>query len=432
MPIFIHWYKYGMRLDQIFSIVAGEPRPLYIQRRVENLDQVEEWALSQGIEEIVLVPHVTQLSSKKPLKWISLSPTADKIVAHPVGFEKFGEAVVMVLESPHMQERHDELIEDGASHDFAEYVPHMTISYGDIDIDSLELPDFPLVLGPEYFDHIGDNSSFPVSTKETKSLTESVELPTSVIAEAIERVGMTNVHINPSPRTVEKLLRDNNVRGLAYGDSVYMWSDDAIHFDVARGLGIPRDEMEKSRFHIYEPWVEPHDGEDDWRGSEMIEVGDYEIAGPPSALGSLKRSSVFQRMLRNNLNESLVMPFCPHDTTIIDQLARGRLYGMKGVSPNNVILHRGNVGSAVNLILDPSSVQARNNFTFATNPYAETLIDAMALPNDAVISITATQQTIDDYNSGKSTPEADDLRKTLRAFQQTGIDRLYEIEIRVE
>jgi hypothetical protein len=62
-------------------------------------------------------------------------------------------ALVLVLESNELQKQFKKTIEAGAHWGFPEYIPHVTISVkpdNNIDIDSLSVPDFPIVLIYQY------------------------------------------------------------------------------------------------------------------------------------------------------------------------------------------------------------------------------------------------------------------------------------------
>lgn len=64
------------------------------------------------------------------------------------GFDKFGDALVMLIEAPELVELHESLKKDfGATHDYEDYRPHVTLSYGideGFDLNSLNLPSFEL------------------------------------------------------------------------------------------------------------------------------------------------------------------------------------------------------------------------------------------------------------------------------------------------
>lgn len=84
-------------------------------------------------------------------------------VANFAGYELFEsdgkKALVVLLSAPDVVARHNELRAlHGASHDYKEYTPHVTLSY-DFDRDTVQgLPviNFPIILGKEYVEPLED------------------------------------------------------------------------------------------------------------------------------------------------------------------------------------------------------------------------------------------------------------------------------------
>jgi 2'-5' RNA ligase len=71
----------------------------------------------------------------------------------PIGFQLFSSQdgtrsiLVIVLSAPYLTDLHQRLVAQGATHDFEDYVPHVTMSYNvpsDLDLSSLSLPEFSL------------------------------------------------------------------------------------------------------------------------------------------------------------------------------------------------------------------------------------------------------------------------------------------------
>ena len=68
-----------------------------------------------------------------------------------------GTAVVVMFDSPELSSRHEELMgEHGATYDYDEYIPHVTLSYDapDLDVDGLTKPDFPINMTKEYSEQL--------------------------------------------------------------------------------------------------------------------------------------------------------------------------------------------------------------------------------------------------------------------------------------
>ena len=130
---------------------------LYVNRPVTNAEAVIAWAKANGFK-TTLQPddmHVTVCFSKAKLDWSSL--VAESVHLSVSGgqraIKRFGEeAVVLVFESEALGNRHDEFMAAGASFDYDEYHPHVTLSYdGEIDIDAIVPYAGPIHLGAEEF-----------------------------------------------------------------------------------------------------------------------------------------------------------------------------------------------------------------------------------------------------------------------------------------
>lgn len=83
--------------------------------------------------------------------------------------ERFdGGAVVLRLDSPELQRRWRELRDAGASWDYPDYRPHVTITYdGDgVDLDAVEPYAGPLIFGPEEFAEVAAGGFDPGDLEE--------------------------------------------------------------------------------------------------------------------------------------------------------------------------------------------------------------------------------------------------------------------------
>ena len=88
-----------------------------------SLALLEAWAHEHGIPMDDGL-HVTILYSRKP---VFTEPLVADHIATPIGFMNLGKALVLKLECPSLQARHEQLIALGGTHDFDSYKPHLTI-----------------------------------------------------------------------------------------------------------------------------------------------------------------------------------------------------------------------------------------------------------------------------------------------------------------
>ena len=142
------------------------PRPLYVQRKLLNAAEVITWAKGQGLKSI-LAPddmHVTVLYSRTAVDPIKMGETwsgddKGRVTIKPGGpraVEKLGDsAVVLLFASSDLSYRHMSMVESGASHDYDEYQPHVTLSYDipeGMDLATIKPFAGELVFGPELFE----------------------------------------------------------------------------------------------------------------------------------------------------------------------------------------------------------------------------------------------------------------------------------------
>ena len=147
------------------------PRSLYVQRKLLNAADLVAWARAQGFSE-TLKPedmHVTVLYSRNPVDWMEMgqswqtedngnlriAPGGARIV-EPLGDKG---AVVLLFNSSHLAWRHEEMVRAGASHDYDQYQPHVTITYSGApaDLASVEPYRGELLFGPEIFEELDED-----------------------------------------------------------------------------------------------------------------------------------------------------------------------------------------------------------------------------------------------------------------------------------
>lgn len=155
--------------DRNASFAADDPRPLYVYRPLTNADELIAWAHEQGFTS-TLKPedlHVTVAYSKRPVNWMKMGgfwgwgpDTSDHLV--PIGGPRLVDAigdqgaVALHFFSGHLEQRNREMRERGASWDFPDYMPHVTITYDGAGVDLSKVKPYrgELRFGPEMFEPI--------------------------------------------------------------------------------------------------------------------------------------------------------------------------------------------------------------------------------------------------------------------------------------
>lgn len=146
------------------------PRPLYVRRNLLNAADLVAWAKDNGFDATLPADdmHVTVLYSRQPVDPIKMGEAwgteqnGDLIVkaGGPRALERFNEgAVVLQFASWSLVSRHNDMVREGASHDWPEYLPHITITYSGGDIDLSKITPFTgeLHFGPEIFEPLDEN-----------------------------------------------------------------------------------------------------------------------------------------------------------------------------------------------------------------------------------------------------------------------------------
>ena len=137
---------------------ASGAKPLYMKRKVLNAEKIIEWAKSQGIA-TTLEPddmHVTVIYSKDPFneEYTRMAETSDE---HPMYYgghvvrggkrsvERLGEngeALVLKIECPKLASEHYGFRAMGASSDWPDYKPHITLSWQADGVDEKDIEPF--------------------------------------------------------------------------------------------------------------------------------------------------------------------------------------------------------------------------------------------------------------------------------------------------
>ncbi len=162
---------------------SDQPRTLYVKRRLLNGDAVRAWAAEQGIASALPADdmHVTVAFSKEPVDWSELTPqqgaiavisSAGRAVHQFPARNTPNGAFVLKFTSPELTVRWQEFLDAGASWDFPEYQPHITITYtlAEADLAAIEPYHGPLVFGPEEFAEVNEGWAGEITEEPTGAL----------------------------------------------------------------------------------------------------------------------------------------------------------------------------------------------------------------------------------------------------------------------
>lgn len=144
------------------------PRTLYVHRKVLNAGAIKAWAKEQGFTSMLMDDdlHVTIVYSKTPVDWVKIGRAYSEddkgnmrvTPGGPRCMEQFGKAQVLVFASSDLAWRHESAKRDGASSDYEDYNPHITISYNSKltpdQLAAVKPYQGEIILGPEVFQEI--------------------------------------------------------------------------------------------------------------------------------------------------------------------------------------------------------------------------------------------------------------------------------------
>lgn len=149
----------------------AEAKTLYVRRDVLNGAEIHEWMKAQGFKSALPENdmHVTEAFSKTPVDWTQVQGNSNPVVIHnlpssAICLKRLGEngqAVVLCFQSPELTERHQYFRNAGASWDYPEYQPHVTLTYqaDGVDLDDIEPYRGAIHLGAERFDEIKEDAN---------------------------------------------------------------------------------------------------------------------------------------------------------------------------------------------------------------------------------------------------------------------------------
>lgn len=141
------------------------PRTLYVRRDVINRAEIIAWAKDQGFGDIVPDLHVTITYSRTPVDWFEMgeswSPRLEINAGGPRQMEALGQDgkyYALLITANELKWRHEAMVELGASWDWPEYQPHISIQIGGaIDLTQVTPYQGKIILGPEIFEELRED-----------------------------------------------------------------------------------------------------------------------------------------------------------------------------------------------------------------------------------------------------------------------------------
>lgn len=144
----------------------AKPRTLYVSRKVVNVAELKAWAKAQGLPELQADLHVTIAYSSTPVDWIEMGATWGDYTGKGEGklmiaaggprvVEPLGDrTAVLMFASSDLSWRNREMREKGASWDWPDYQPHISLTGEPVDLANVEPYRGKIELGPEIFEEI--------------------------------------------------------------------------------------------------------------------------------------------------------------------------------------------------------------------------------------------------------------------------------------
>jgi len=137
------------------------PRPLYVQRKVINFAEIRRHYAAQGVT-VADDMHVTVTYSRTPVDWLAMGESYARTVLVAEGgprvhelFGPDGDTLVLSFASDDLRWRHESMIERGASWDWADYQPHITLAVEwSGDVGTIEPWRGEIQLSPEIFEDL--------------------------------------------------------------------------------------------------------------------------------------------------------------------------------------------------------------------------------------------------------------------------------------
>lgn len=169
-------------------------KTLYVHRPVINWDSIAKWAKEQGFPSTLADDmHVTIAFSREAVDWDGIEPDHAEIVLDGGSGRKMKQlgdqgAVCLGVESPDLAGEWAGFVEKGASWDWPEYQPHITISHQTEGIDLSEIEPYmgKIYLGPQIFKEVGEDRDGDVVEKGVMNK----QIATSKILKVDEGLGL--------------------------------------------------------------------------------------------------------------------------------------------------------------------------------------------------------------------------------------------------
>ena len=151
--------------DATLEANDARPRTLYVRRDVINKAEIIRWAKSQGFTDIVPDLHVTIAYSTTPVDWFTVGTSYADRLEIPAGGPRQMEALgptgdykALLMTAWELVWRHEQIVESGASWDWPDYQPHISIQVGgNVDLDKVEPYRGRIILGPEIFEEVRED-----------------------------------------------------------------------------------------------------------------------------------------------------------------------------------------------------------------------------------------------------------------------------------
>lgn len=328
------------------AIKKAEPRTLYVRRDVVNADEIIKWAKAQGFKTTLPAGemHVTVTFSRVPVDWMKMGQAytygpsdsdraKGEIVIGEGGprlVDELGDpakpAIVLLFASSELTWRHEDMIRNGASWDYYEYQPHITITYepGDVDIDTVEPYRGKIALGPEIFEEVKEDWADDVVEKALSKVGARHSRGDTAMLQKIHDHAVelgASCPENYMGKIDAKVIKVDRALGLVFGWAIICKQNGQDYYDLNIDDGgervpehIPEPAMLKAATDFMENSrvaKEMHTGE---------ETGSYVFAFPlttdiAKAMGIVTKTT------------GLMVAMKPSDKTILDKYASGEFRG---------------------------------------------------------------------------------------------------------
>lgn len=159
------------------------PKTLYVFRPVLNSDDITGWAKSVGFLTVLTDLHATIAYSKEPVDWDLVGKSPNKQVIVTGGDRSLtrfkggtSSATVLRFDSHELGERWRQIRDEGASWDYRDYKPHVTISY-DAPPEAVLWEPYrgPIIFGPEEFEEVKDDPKADMVEKRDEEMAKDIE-----------------------------------------------------------------------------------------------------------------------------------------------------------------------------------------------------------------------------------------------------------------